>query len=149
MIDEKSLRRAEFLDGQPIRLADGTFWTLPMPPAVDTPENIGEGPPVCDVFGPRYSAILDAIREAEDDAEVLRAELTLAIFLLRRNYDLDRIGLRSLLHFDNPEELAQMQRTMSVVASAHLRSFHSRRRPLEGGVERRWGRSALIRAFST
>jgi hypothetical protein len=76
-------RRSGFEAGVDIRLSDGAVWTLPVPSQIDA----------------EYHALIAAVREAEDHAEGLRAELALTIFLLDRNYQLEPEELSSLLSF--------------------------------------------------
>ena len=79
------------VDGVRVRLSDGGSWTLLYR----------------DPFGndPEYDALLQAVFEAEDRAEGLRAELALTILLLDREYKLPPDRLSSLLSFE-PESPA-------------------------------------------
>ena len=83
MLNERTRRRPDFLAGAPLRLADGQPWTLPA----------AEGGPL----GPIGEGLVAAIREAEDEAELVRAELALAVALLGRNYALGPSEYRELL----------------------------------------------------
>src|SRR5947209_20097825 len=96
MVEEHSLRRPSFADGTRITLADGQAWSFPdQPPSKDDPEHL---------------ALLRGVSEAEDDAERLRAELALTIFLLSRNYNLLPQDYRAILEFDPGDTaLAAMQ----------------------------------------
>jgi hypothetical protein len=109
MLDERALRRQDFLHGTPIRLADGQWWSFPAPT-----EAIGAG-------HPDYDDTVAMIPEAEDEVERVRAELALAICLLERNYDLPPGGLLALLCYapDNPA-LAEVQRAFRRVAHEHV-----------------------------
>lgn len=147
MLDERSRRRSDFLEGAALRLADGGFWTVPTPG-----DHANRGRPAAaalESLGPRYHAALEAIREAEDDSERLRAELVLAIILLRRNYDLDSAALQAILSFDDGESLTRMQRAMTDIASAHLRAFRAQRRSVRDSAVARLTRFWPIRALST
>ena len=94
MLNEKDLRRTGFRSGVSIDLADGQSWVFPMP--AERPELVDGGL----AADPEFLDLLDAIREAEDRAEMLRAELALAIHLLDRNYDLGPRQLQRLFEFD-------------------------------------------------
>src|SRR4051794_16859975 len=86
MVDEQSLRRPTFVDGKRITLANGQAWSLPdHPPYKDDAEHLG---------------VLRAVCDAEDDADRLRAELALTIFLLSKNYDLLPNDYRAILEFE-------------------------------------------------
>jgi hypothetical protein len=101
--DEQSSRRPGFVDGPRVRLADGGAWALPpRDPSRDDPE---------------YDALLREVVTAEDRAEALRAGLALTIFLLDRNYALDRDALGALLTFapDDPA-LAALQSDVNAFA---------------------------------
>lgn len=85
MIDEKGMRRSEFVEGVKVQLSDGQFWTLASD--VDGCEDT------------RTAGLLELIYQAEDPAEGLRSELALTILLLSRNYHLDSDQLYGLLDF--------------------------------------------------
>ena len=151
MLDEKSLRRPDFVEGIALRLADGGFWTVPMPPqglSTSKPLPVARAR-MLESFGSRYLALLDAVRDAEDDTEVLRFELALAICLLRQNYQLDPSTLASLLSFSHKDDLTRMQRTMSEVASAHLRAVPPSEAQPQRASEGRFFRSSSASVFST
>src|SRR4051794_36661563 len=98
MLDERLNRRSDFRPGWPIRLADGRDWSLPGPPARGSQGGVTAGAPV---FEPDYEALLEALRDPEDEADRLRCELALAICLLGRNYDLGPDDFDALLDFDD------------------------------------------------
>jgi hypothetical protein len=122
MLDEPSMRRADFLPGTPVRLADGGWWTIPSPaPGSEAPA----APPI-----ERYEALLAAIDEAEDEPERTRAELALAIGLLARNYQLSPPSFRILLHWSADDAGGvEMQRMFRRVALEHLAAPSSARMP--------------------
>jgi hypothetical protein len=127
MLDEKSLRHPDFLEGIPIRLADGQPWTFPTPPACRDVTDGGEAPGAAATpFDPDHEALVTAILEAEDRAELLRAELALAIHLLARNYRLEPADFLTLLEFSPGDPaLTAMQRSFHEVALEHIRSMQS------------------------
>jgi len=73
-----------------VRLADGETWSLSVGGQAEE--------------DPELDALLAAAIDVEDQSEALRAELSLTIFLLRRNYDLSPDELALLLTFtpDDP-----------------------------------------------
>lgn len=150
MFDEKLLRRPDFLEGVALRLADGGFWTVPMPFGSDSEDQRELATTrLLAVNSPRYIELLKALRDAEDHSEVLRIELALAICLLRHNYNLNPSILGTLLSFHDRESLARMQRAMSEVASAHLRAFRPAPERLRGTSESHLLRPPAVRAYST
>jgi hypothetical protein len=110
MVDEQSVRRPGFVEGTRIRLANGQEWTFPdHPPSKEDVE---------------HQAVLREIGEAEDAADLLRAELALAIHLLSRNYDLTPEGFQAILDFAPGDPvLAEMQRAVHELATAQYRAF--------------------------
>lgn len=122
MTTEELLRRPDYRRGVMIRLADGQLWSFPtpMPKMMAAPDGHLEH----EKSNPVESDLLDlllAIREAEDRAEALRAELALAIHLLQCNYDLGADDYRRLLDFEpgNPE-LTRVQQAFHEVARLHF-----------------------------
>src|SRR4051812_12212403 len=103
MIDERALRRPNYVEGKGIRLANGQVWSFPeRPPLQDDHELI---------------AVLREIGESEDEPDQLRAELTLAILLLSRNYDLTPADYQAILGFDPGDPaLEEMQRGVDEIA---------------------------------
>lgn len=87
-----------------VRLADGETWRL----AVGDQSR----------KDPELDALLAAAIDVEDQAEALRAELSLTIFLLRRDYDLSPDELALLLTFtpDDPALAALQNAVHDLVA---------------------------------
>jgi hypothetical protein len=104
MIDEQALRRPTFVEGTPIRLANGQSWSLPDPPPYQEDD--------------AHRLVLQAIGEAEDQRERLRGERALTVLLLTRNYHLRAADYAELLDFapDDPA-LAEMQAAVSALAT--------------------------------
>jgi hypothetical protein len=120
MLDEFTLRCQDFHPGSLIRLADGQRWTFPAAPGRVTPGGAVPGGEAG--FGRDYAATVAAVREAEDEAELLRAELALAICLLGRNYDLTPAALFDLLgHAPGVPALTATQEAFHRVALDHVR----------------------------
>jgi hypothetical protein len=88
MPDEHSLRRPGFRPGTPIRLADGQEWVFPGPGELSAPEGGRTAGEPAGAADPAYGGLIDALCEAEDEPDRLRAELALGIFLLGCNYAL-------------------------------------------------------------
>jgi hypothetical protein len=126
--DESLVRRPGFVDGPRVWLADGRAWALPpRDPARDDPE---------------YDALLREVVTAEDRADALRAGLALTIFLLDRNYALDRDALGALLTFapDDPA-LAALQQDVDAFAletARRVKRFPDRGEPPAPSFWRRW-----------
>jgi hypothetical protein len=84
MSEESTLRRPDFLGGTPIVLADGQAWIFPGPPGQSPSTQDDADGVVAALFAlPTYEFLIAALDEADSEAESLRAELSLAIFLLR------------------------------------------------------------------
>ncbi len=108
-IDEMARRRPDFLDGVPVRLADGQQWVLPKPKARFA--FAGDGYSVQLSCGPTitdedraYQAAYDAHNAATEADEstfrdIVSAQMRLAGALLRRNYQLSDDELSSLIVF--------------------------------------------------
>ena len=107
MMDEQAQRRATFVEGTPIRLADGQTWTLPDLAALRD--------------DPMAQGLLRAIGEAESEPEQLRDELALTICLLSRNYHLKPEAYSEVLGF-RPGDAAQgeLQRVVRRIAREAL-----------------------------
>jgi hypothetical protein len=103
MADEQALRRPTFVEGARVPLADGQTWSLPGRQA--------------DQADPEYDAMLRLVFEAEDEAERLRSELALIVFLLSRNYQLTPDLYQELLDFPPGDPaLVEMQRAVHALA---------------------------------
>lgn len=128
-IDEKTRRRPDFLDGVPVRLADGQEWVLPKPKARFAFSGDGYavqlscGPAVTDEdreYQRLYEAY-NAVTESDEstDADVIRAQMHLAAALVRRNYDLSDADLGTLLVFayrDDDEPYYTLKQTVMQLA---------------------------------
>jgi hypothetical protein len=112
MQDERALRRPVFVEGTSVALADGQSWSLPERR--------------WDRDDPEYDAMLKLVRESEDMAERLRAELALTIFLLSRNYELSPEHYRAILGFESGDPaLATLQRDVHAMAVAQIENMPS------------------------
>jgi hypothetical protein len=91
MLNEQSLRKSTFTEGQTLELEGGQIWTFPKPriryyavPAGDRME-VGGGPS----YGPEFDAGRDVLLNDDSDAtERFRVKFEMAVRLLQRNYDL-------------------------------------------------------------
>lgn len=89
-------------------MADDQEWTIPDP---GCPE----------VRGAEYEALLQALTEAGDEADLLRAELALTIYLLCRNYRLAPDDYSAILGVSGDDDrLARVQAGCRAAASAHI-----------------------------
>jgi hypothetical protein len=120
MLDEHAYRWPDFIGGILIRLADGQLWSFPSPVA---PGVTRDGAANGGAFGPDFGVLLEAVWEADDETERLRAELALAIYLLARNYDLGPNDYQELLGWaPGSPELAAGQQAFHDLATTHLQS---------------------------
>ena len=116
--DETSLRRATFLGGEPITLADGLAWHFPRPCVVFRPRFSGGS--VSSRFGTDLGPDFDrAVREISDLASpreddetapgraFVDALMNLAVLMLRINYDLSDDQLGALLEYRVDDEGSQ------------------------------------------
>lgn len=115
-LDEILLRQRAFQPGMEIRLADRQAWSFP------TSEGISRL-----LWGARdreYRDLLRVHHEAEDRAERTLAELSLAIFLISLNYQLDATQLEMLFGFPpRSPGLAEAQVAFHALAREHLDGF--------------------------
>ena len=138
MGNERARRRPGFRSGWQVRMADGQAWSLPVPEL----EEGTQGKVESGWDNPSYRAILRSVAEAEDAGELFRAELALAIHLLRWNYQLDVNDLHQLL--DDQEEEGRprvgLGEALHALALAHL-GVGGHRTPLDplGDREKRAG----------
>ena len=112
LIDERSARRSEFIEGHWVYLSDNHRWSLPIrDPALSDPE---------------YDSLLNAVSQAEDGTEALFAELALTIYLLTRNYKLRSSDLDDLLRFGSDDRgLSVLQRDVHSLVLTTLGVFDS------------------------
>ncbi|MFO0892959.1 MAG: hypothetical protein U0790_27960 [Isosphaeraceae bacterium] len=114
MANERDRRRTTFQEGMRLPLADRQAWTFPAPE--DTPALLD------DALRREYSDLLMAHCEAEDQAEKRIAELSLAIFLIGLNYELDARELQSLFTFTPGSDAAsEAMETFQLLAADHVR----------------------------
>ncbi|RUL84203.1 hypothetical protein [Tautonia sociabilis] len=149
------MRRPGFRSGLSVILADGQRWTLPLPAEADREE-------IPAPVEEHIRAILEMIREAEDRAELLRAELALGIHLLSINYRLGPEQYQELLSFERSSPMRETsQEAFHRAALAYLRRLNAEegradhlvigeRYPPEGllglvtqFLRRLWGRSPV------
>lgn len=111
MLDEKALRRADFIGGTPIELADGQEWVIPF---VDTYFTIDDGEVGARQewnMGPEYDALYEsfestrrALQDGEGDINdkllrLMGREMALCRWLLLRNYQLTDAEVSTLIRF--------------------------------------------------
>jgi hypothetical protein len=125
MRDEHAQRRPTFCPGLDLRLADGQVWSLPLPGPIGeggaAPEQ-GRSEPTWD--NPRYKAIVRAGLEAEDEGDLFRVEMALAIHLLHWNYNLDADDFEDLLDDHGEIRLRNgLSHAFLTLAQAHFGPF--------------------------
>lgn len=102
-----------------MRLADRQYWNLPTPESLAAraldPEETS-----------RYQSLTRAIAESESRAEVLQAELALAIFLLGRNYEMSpAVCFQALGFAPGDSALTDVQEAIHSLAMDHVRARRS------------------------
>ena len=106
MLDEKALRRADFLDGTPVTMADGQEWTLPFVDVYFCRNGDGTSKERF-TLGDEYQALIDNFRRDEPMftmATRFDREFEIAAWLLKRNYTLTDDDLPTLLKFTYARE---------------------------------------------
>ncbi len=108
MIDEQARRKPEFSDDAvPIRLADGQEWYVPLPPGelilTSLDGDFAPAPGWGSDWDAKIAALSDASK-ANEVTQVVRAAFGIAVYQLRRNYDLDLTDLQALLPWRPREE---------------------------------------------
>jgi hypothetical protein len=127
MIDERVKRRPGFIPGMPIRLADHQEWWVPAPSDLRGPDAGSDDP--------EYAYLLEAVDDAEDAAELRRAELALGIFLLSRNYQFSPSEFAELLEVPPGSPRFEVVRAaFRGMADAHV----PRRPPVEAVPPAEW-----------
>lgn len=118
---EAERRREEFAGGEPVRLADGQFWTVPRPRVRIRPVRDEAG--VMQLrglftFGDAYDAKFQAFSAARTRSEEWTALLDLVFDLMKRNYDLTDDELTDLLSWDvdDPAADERMEQLGAIVA---------------------------------
>jgi hypothetical protein len=136
MREERARRRPRFCSGIDLRLADGQIWTMPLPRDAlgEVEAALGVGASSATWDDRRYRAIIRAMVEAEDEGDLFRAEMALAIHLLGWNYALDPDDFEDLLD-DHGEDRrrADLSHALNRLAMAHLRPFAL---PADGHLDR-------------
>ncbi len=118
-LDEMKLRRPDFFGGSAVILGDGQSWHLPRPTCYFAMDDDEAGVKRHWNLGPEYATIFDRCMEANDDETMISGELSLASFLLRRNYDLTPAQAGGLIRFGyggtaDPEAAAMREAIMAV-----------------------------------
>lgn len=104
---EKDHRRPDFVEGTPVKLADGQEWILPRPwvrmyPVVAEDGSVQVGGGI--TFGPEDDELVDQLFLADTLLAKATAEFAMAVRLLRRNYDLPAEAYSKLLVFDSASQ---------------------------------------------
>jgi hypothetical protein len=120
VLDEKSLRRPEWREGEWVTLGDGGRWCLPKPQLTFYPTTGSDGVDRFDdgQYGldATYEARVEAFMQADQD-NALDTMLALALDLFRRNYTATPDVLRILFPWRTGDESnAEMWRSIVDVA---------------------------------
>src|SRR5208337_244032 len=99
--------------GNPICLANDQEWTFPAPRA--------DSEFAVESAEAEYLGLIQTVQEAEDQSERQLAELALAIFLIRLNYELSSTDLANLFTFQpRSQELVDSQHAFESLARDHV-----------------------------
>lgn len=106
MLDEQALRRPDFIEGEPVVLADGQAWQLRRPVVRFRPAENDTGFEVClSLAGSdSYGTLYQAYEDIEAGPQLIRAQLAMGRALLLANYDLAPDQVASLLQFGYSED---------------------------------------------
>jgi hypothetical protein len=122
MLDEKQLRRPEWVEGHWTELADSQKWCFPRPRVRFKPSfnpdgkiDVGGG----NSFGPEFDANLDVLWGLTECTgyEQLRVKFETAVRLLKCNYDLTNEQLAELLVYepDDPVSKGRFDAVSSII----------------------------------
>lgn len=113
MRPESETRRPEWVEGSPIKLADGQVYHFRRP-VVEFRLSFDGGKPkfgetklgtgTADSFGPEFWELLDEFHRAEEADDRLNAYAAMSVWLLRLNYHLDDDAIVELLPFVASDE---------------------------------------------
>ena len=109
MIDEASKRRAEWVEGNAFKLADGQLWHFQEPriEAYPTFDNGKVHLGLSTHLGPEFDAVVNEIAEAETLTDEIKLAFGMAAFMLRANYDLSDAELSTLLRYRVGDEASK------------------------------------------
>jgi hypothetical protein len=119
-LDEVTLRRPDFVEGEPVVLADGQTWQLRRPLVRFTPAETDSGFAVVLSLNndPQYGALYRRYEAVEPGCPVMAESLALARAVLLANYDLTADQVGELLQFgasdDDPEGWRIREEVMAV-----------------------------------
>ena len=101
-LNEKALRKDSFTEGAVVKLADQQEWTFPKP-TIELLPIITEGKaifgPARPSFGQEYWELFETYAQAENSGETMAALLNLAIYIIRKNYDISDEDVVNLFPF--------------------------------------------------
>jgi len=127
MVDERVKRRPGFTPGMPIRLADHQELWVPALGDMRGPDAGSDDP--------EYAYLVDAVADAEDAAELRRAELALGIYLIGRNYQFSSSEFAELLEVSpSSPRFEAVRAAFRSMADAHV----PRQRPEEFTPPAQW-----------
>lgn len=120
ILDEKSLRSENWKEGVPVVLCDGNTWHFPKPTIefLINDEGTALEPVGRHTFGQTYWKLHEEWIAAEGGTETLSAMVKIAVYLLKRQYELTTSQVSSLIRFiPEDDENQEMWRTIAEVAS--------------------------------
>lgn len=91
MLKESECRRLDFVEGRRVAFPDGQEWSVPVPMIRLAPVMVNgrfEALRSMTDMGPELDELLKAVEDAEDGIREKVAVMSVALFLLRKNYDI-------------------------------------------------------------
>lgn len=119
-LDEKSLRSENWKDGIAITLCDGQDWYLPKPTTefLINDEGTGLEPIGRHTFGQTYWRLHEEWIASDGFQDTLNAMIKIAVYLIKRQYELTNQQVSTLLRFiPEDEENQEMWKSIAEVAS--------------------------------
>lgn len=119
-LDEKTLRSENWKDGLPITLCDGQPWHFPKPTTefLINDEGTAFEPVGRHTFGQTYWQLHEEWLESDGFPDTLNAMVKIAVYLLKRQYDLSNQQVSTLLRFiPEDDENQEMWKSIAEVAS--------------------------------
>jgi hypothetical protein len=109
MLDEKELRRPDWVSGVPVKLANGQEWHFPVPTVEMCPRFVDGRPKMWHAtsFGPEFDSLVEAVEQSETGVSELLAIWGLAAFLVRLQYELTDADLSRLFRHTWGKEKSQ------------------------------------------
>lgn len=138
MLNEKELRRAEFLGGRPVTLADGQEWTVPVASRVFIlDESAPDGFKTVKRFGGKddevFASLWNDCENASDDPTFIRSTLRIMLHMLQLNYDIDAATAAPLMpisfQVDQPDPIRE-----TFLSAARGQATEEKKTPSDDGL---------------